>query len=501
MTSVTVHQVAVIGAGFSGLCMAIRLKEAGIDDFAVYEKADDVGGVWRDNVYPGAGCDVPSHLYSFSFARYAGWSRAYPKQGEILAYLHRCVRRYDLQPHLRLRTEIAAARWDDEAGLWQLTDTAGGEHSAKVLVCGVGQLNRPRYPEVPGRDTFDGTAFHSALWDPELTPESLADKDVAVIGTGPSSVQFIPEIAPHARRLYVFQRSANWVIPKYDYGFGPASRWTFQHVPGVRLALRGFTFTVIGETLMYSAIAGSRLGRGVQKFSARHLRKQIPDNPELRAKLTPDFPIGCKRILISDDYYPALARPNVEVVTEPVAEITATGVRTDDGVERPVSVLVYGTGFRATEFLAPIEVVGRDGVRLHDRWRDGASAYLGIAVPEFPNLFLLYGPTTNLGHNSVVYMIESQVRYIMRWLRAARAGRVEVAAEALAAYDAEVADLLHRTAWEAGCQSWYMTSAGKVVNNWPLRCLRYRLATRRPKRRDFLPAPPAGVDSDRSTTV
>jgi cation diffusion facilitator CzcD-associated flavoprotein CzcO len=487
MTTVTVHQVAVIGAGFSGLCMAIRLKGSGIDDFAVYEKADDVGGVWRDNVYPGAGCDVPSHLYSFSFARYSGWSRAYPKQDEILAYLHRCVQRYDLAPHLRLGTEITAAEWDEDAALWRLTDASGGAHAARVLVCGVGQLNRPKYPEVPGVGSFDGTAFHSALWEATQTPESFEGKDVAVIGTGPSAVQFIPEIAPHARRLYVFQRTANWVIPKYDYPFGPASRWTFKHVPGVRLALRGFVFTVIGETLLYSAIAGSRLGRGVQRFSARHLRKQIPDDPELRAKLTPDFPIGCKRILISDGYYPALARPNVEVVTEPVASITPRGVVTGDGVERPVSVLVYGTGFRATEFLAPIELIGRGGVRLHDRWRDGASAYLGIAVPEFPNLFLLYGPSTNLGHNSVVYMIESQVRYILQWLRAARAGRVEVAAEALAAYEAEVAELLHRTAWESGCRSWYMTSAGKVVNNWPRRCFRYRLATRRPRSRDFLP--------------
>lgn len=466
--------------------MAIQLKRGAVEDFVVFDKGSDVGGVWRDNVYPGCGCDVPSHLYSYSFARYSGWSRAYPKQAEILDYLHQCVRRWKLGPHLRLETEIVAAEWEPQERLWRLRDAAGSEYTARVLVCGVGQLNRPRYPSVAGREEFAGAAFHSAEWDAEWPPEAFAGKDVAVIGTGASAVQFVPEIARYARRLYVFQRSANWVIPKYDYTFGPLVRSAFRWVPGLRLAMRGFNYAVLGEALLYSAIAGSSLGRGLQKFSKRYLDKQIPDDPELRAKLTPDFPIGCKRILISDDWYPALARDNVEVVTEAVTEVTSGGVRTEDGRERDVAVLVYGTGFRATEFLAPIEIVGRGGVRLSDKWREGATAYLGMAVPEFPNMFLLYGPSTNLGHNSVVYMIESQVRYVMGWLQAARDGQVEVAEEALATYEATIRRLLRRTAWEAGCSSWYKTADGRVVNNWPLRSFRYRLATRRPRARDFL---------------
>lgn len=476
--------------------MAIRLRRAGVRDFVVFDKESDIGGVWRDNVYPGCGCDVPSHLYSYSFARYADWSRAYPKQSEILDYLHRCVSRWKLEPHLRLNTEIAEARWEPQERLWRLRDARGTEYTARTVVCGVGQLNRPRYASVPGRESFTGPQFHSAAWDPSFQPpEAFAGQDVAVIGTGPSAVQFVPEIAPHARSLTVFQRSANWVIPKYDYAFGPGSRWALRNVPGLRLALRGFIFTVVCETLLYSAIAGSPLGRGVQKFSARYLRTRIAD-PELRAKLTPDFPIGCKRILISDDWYPALARANVEVVTDPVAAITPGGVRTADGTHHPASVLIHATGFRATEFLSPIEIVGRNGTRLHDRWKDGADAYLGIAVPEFPNLFLLYGPSTNLGHNSVVYMIESQVGYIMRWLRAARDGQVEVAEQALAAYTRTMRRLLSRTAWEAGCTSWYQTADGRVVNNWPRRSYRYRLATRRPRAQDFRPPsgpPPTAV--------
>lgn len=475
----------MVGAGFSGLCMAIHLQRAGIRDFVVFDKGSDIGGVWRDNVYPGCGCDVPSHLYSYSFARYADWTRAYPKQQEILDYLHGCVRRWKLAPHLRLETEIVAAEWQAQERRWRLRDASGTEYTARVLVCGVGQLNRPRYPSVPGRDTFAGAQFHSAAWDPGYPPEAFAGQDVAVIGTGASAAQFVPEIARHARRLTVFQRSANWVIPKYDYAFGPRSRWAFRHVPGLRLALRGFIYTLVGETLLYSAVAGSALGRGVQRFSARHLRTQISD-PELRAKLTPDFPIGCKRIVISDDWYPAPARDNVELVTDAVTEVTPDGVRTADGRHHPASVLIHATGFRATEFLAPIEVTGRDGVRLHERWRDGASAYLGIAVPEFPNLFLLYGPTTNLGHNSVVYMIESQVRYIMRWLRATGAEQVEVAEAALTAYTASMERLLRKTAWGAGCTSWYKTPAGRVINNWPRRSFRYRLATKRLHDRDFL---------------
>lgn len=472
-------QVAIIGAGFAGLCMAIRLTGARIP-FTVYEKADDIGGVWRDNTYPGAGCDVPSALYSYSFAVNQRWSRAFPLQDEILDYLRGCVDRYGLRPNLRFGTEIAGARYDEQAGIWRLTATDGREFTARILVPAVGQLNRPKWPDLPGQDTFLGTAFHSARWQHD---HDSTGKTVAVIGTGPSAAQFIPHLAADARTLYVFQRSANWVLPKWDYRFGTGHRLLFRSVIG-RLALRGLWFC-FGDFVLYAAVRGRRLGRVVDFLCHRQLRTQIADE-SLRAKLTPDFPAGCKRILISDDYFPALARDNVEVITEPIAEITPDGLRTTDGRTVTVDTIVYGTGFTATEFLAPMEIVGRTGRRLRaDAWADGAAAYLGMTVPEFPNLFLLYGPNTNLGNNSVVVMIEAQVRYVLACIRRLGGGVLEVNPAVFARYQAELATALRDTVWEAGCTSWYKTASGRVTNNWPRRVLRYRDRTRRPAVRDF----------------
>ncbi|MFI1378658.1 flavin-containing monooxygenase [Embleya sp. NPDC020886] len=462
-------EIAIIGAGFAGICMAIRLRQAGIDDFTVYEKADALGGVWRDNTYPGAGCDIPSVLYSYSFAQRADWSRVYPEQREILRYLHECAEGFDVVGRIRFDTEVFSAGWHPDESVWRL-ETSRGSVSARAVVSAVGQLNRPRLPDVPGLDTFAGTAFHSARWRHD---HDLTDRTVAVIGTGPSAVQFVPRIAERVRKLYVFQRSANWVVPKPDRAYGPTARRVFRLVPPARLAVRGATY-LRGETAVYWAVRGDRRGTLVEKTARRHLAAQIAD-PDLRRRLTPDFPIGCKRILISQDFYPTLTRDNVELVTDPITEVTARGPQTAvRGYD--VDTLIHGTGFLATEFLRPMEIVGRDGVRLHDVWREGAAAHLGIDVPRFPNLFLLYGPGTNLGHNSIVYMIESQVAYVVRKLRG---GRVHEVGEDryLAAHRALVAGLAG-TALEADCTSWYKGADGRVTTNWPWRTYRYRLATR-----------------------
>jgi cation diffusion facilitator CzcD-associated flavoprotein CzcO len=470
--SARIQHVAIIGAGFSGLCMAIRLRRAGFDDFTVYEKADDLGGVWRDNTYPGAGCDVPSVLYSYSFAQHGRWSRSFPRQHEILGYLRDCAEKFGLTGHLRFGTEITAAHYDPDAEVWRLRTAAGDEIASRFLVSGVGQLNRPRYPDVPGIGNFVGTAFHSAEWRHD---HDLTGRRVAVIGTGPSAVQFVPEIAPKVHRLHVFQRSANWVVPKPDREFGRTTRRLRDRTAPVRLLLRGLTYAR-AETVLYWAVKGGRLAVIAEHVSRRHLEKSVADG-ELRAKLTPDFPIGCKRILISDDWYPALARDNVELVTEPVSRIIRTGIDTADGVHRPVDTIVFGTGFRATEFLRPMEIVGRDGARLHDVWKDGPAAYLGITVPGFPNLFMLYGPGTNLGHNSIIHMIESQAGFILRKILAG--GVHDVPRQAFDHEQERLRRAIAASAFAADCDSWYKNADGRVVSNWALRTSTYRRLTRR----------------------
>ncbi|GLW07788.1 4-hydroxyacetophenone monooxygenase [Microtetraspora sp. NBRC 13810] len=468
--------VAIIGAGVGGLCMAIRLRMAGVTSFTVFEKAGDIGGTWRDNTYPGAGCDVPSHLYSYSFEKYASWTRRFPEQPEILAYLHRCADKYRIWPHIRLNAEVTSARYVD--GRWRITTADGGEADFDVLVTGVGQLSRPRLPDIPGRADFAGTAFHSARWD---HGHDLTGREVAVIGNGSSAAQFIPRIAPLVARLDVYQRTPNWVIPKPDEGFGPAARLAFHHLPFLQRAYRGLIHRRL-ETLFLPALR--RDGWTADRLRAMalgHLARQVPD-PVLRAKLTPGYRIGCKRIVVDNAFYPALTRPNVAVVTDPIRRITAKGVETADGTLRQADTIIYATGFHATSFLAPIEITGRDGRSLAERWRDGAEAYLGLAVPGFPNLFLLYGPNTNLGHNSIILMIEAQVRYILQCLRLiSLRGPIEVRQAALAAWRRRLEQAMGDMIWQDGCQSWYQTESGRITTNWPGSTTLYRRLTRAPR--------------------
>lgn len=472
-------RVAIVGAGVSGLCMAIALKKAGIDSFTIFEKSDGVGGTWRDNTYPGAGCDVPSHLYSFSFAPKYDWSRIYSPQPEILAYFEDCARRFGLLPHCRFRTELESATFDEQAGLWHLRTTEGEQVAAEVLVSGVGQLNRPYYPNLPGLEGFRGKTFHSARWDHGY---DLAGKRVAVIGNGASALQFIPHVAEAAAHLSVFQRSNNYIIPRGDRPYTDREKRWFRRSTAFRLLHRGLIYLLL-EKNFFAFRPGTWMAKIMEHAARKHLEAQVPD-PALRAKLTPDYPIGCKRILIGDDYYPALQRENVEVVTDAIDHVTGDAIVTSDGREHPVDAIIYGTGFVTTSFLAPMKVTGKGGLALADAWKEGAEAYLGVAVAGFPNFFLLYGPNTNLGHNSIIFMIECQVRYVMGCIEALRRRNLrwlDVKPSAMADFNRELRRELDKSVWATGCTSWYKTEGGKITNNWSDFTLRYWWRTRRPK--------------------
>jgi cation diffusion facilitator CzcD-associated flavoprotein CzcO len=475
--------VAIIGAGFGGICMAAQLKRAGITTFTIFEKAADVGGIWRDNTYPGCGCDVPSHLYSYSFEKYRSSTLRYPAQTEILEYLHAVRDQYALREHLRLNAEIVAARYDDATARWTLTTVHGESHDADIVVYAVGQLDRPRLPEIPGRETFTGPAFHSARWNHDL---DVAGKDVGVIGTGSSAAQLIPHVADKARRLYVFQRSANWVIPKPSPEFGGLTRAAFKHLPALQTAYRGLVY-VAADSVLWPVITRGWSARPVEWVARRHLRRTVADE-RLRRRLEPGHPVGCKRVVIDSNFYRAMNRENVELVTEKIVRIHPDKIETAGGF-RAVDALVYATGFRTTEFLGPLRVYGKSGRNLHDdQWRDGAEAYLGVAVPNFPNMFFLHGPNTILGHNSNVFIIECQVRYVMQCLQMLSTGRaraIEVTPQAMDEYKGWLDRAIGRTVWPAGCQSWYKTESGRVTNPWPASSWTYRRLLRRPRREAF----------------
>ncbi len=469
--------VAIIGSGFAGLCMGIKLKEAGFQNFTILEKAGRIGGTWRENTYPGAACDAPSFLYSFSFEPNPRWSRKFAEQPEILEYIEHCARKYGLIPHIQLNTEIGEAKWDDDDGSWKIRAKDGREFSARVLVSGCGQLNRPQFPKIPGMETFKGTAFHSAQWRHD---HDLSGERVAVIGNGASALQFIPKIAPKAKRLTLFQRSPYWVVPKPERIYGGLAKAIFSHVP---LAARLYRYWIYlqHESRWPAFSRDSWLGSLTKGIAKKYIKSQIAD-PELRRKLTPDFPVGCKRVLISNDYYSTLTRENVEVVDDPIARVTESGVETKSGRSFEADTIIYGTGFESTSFLAPMRIVGRKGRVLNERWKEGAEAYLGVAVPEFPNFFLLYGPNTNLGHNSIIFMIESQVNYIMHCVGEIARGvkSLEVREEAMRAFSGEMQRQLEHSVWGAGCSSWYKTDSGRITNNWAYSTVRYWWRMRRP---------------------
>jgi cation diffusion facilitator CzcD-associated flavoprotein CzcO len=474
-------RVAIVGTGFGGIAAAVRLRQAGIDDVVLFERSDDVGGVWRENTYPGAACDVASHLYSLSFAPKADWSRRFAPQAEIHQYLRDVARDFGLLPLIRFSTEVLAAAWDEDAGVWRLSLSDGRQHEADVLITATGQLSRPSRPDVPGLDRFRGTIFHSAEWDHD---HDLTGERVAVLGTGASAIQFVPQIAPRTAKLSLFQRSAPYVLPKPDGPYDERELRRYARVPGLlRLSRERIYFTNELRTLGFNT--EPRLLAGHRARYRKHLRQQVPD-PELRRKLTPTDPMGCKRILMSNEWYPALQLPQVEVVTDGIREVRGRSIVTADGTEREVDTIVLGTGFAATEFLAPMRITGRGGVDLHEEWKAGASAYLGTVVPGFPNLFVLYGPNTNLGHNSILVMLEAQVGWVVQAVRAlGRVRRLEIRREVAEAFDRWVQERLGHTVFAGGCHSWYLTESGRNTQNWPASTLTFRRRLRRLRLEEF----------------
>jgi cation diffusion facilitator CzcD-associated flavoprotein CzcO len=472
--TVTSTRIAIIGAGHSGICMGMQLKRAGMSDFLILEKAATLGGTWRDNTYPGASCDAPSFLYSFSFAQKTDWSRRFAWQSELLAYSVECTVKSGLLPHIRYDAEVTGARFEVSHNLWRVQLRNGDTVEAQFLVTGVGQLHRPSTPAIAGRETFAGKSFHSARWDHSV---DLAGKRIAVIGNAASAVQFVPQIAPLAAQLTVFQRSANWLLPRKDRLYSPRLHRRMARWPWLAKLRHQFQWFFFGEMQLTPLMKQVQPVQWLARRKALgHLRRQVKD-PALRAKLVPDYPIGAKRVLFNDDYYPALARDNVRLVTERIERIEPKGVRLagDELVE--ADVIIYATGFHATDFLAPMAITGAGGRELREEWKAGAHAYLGVTVSGFPNFFMLYGPNTNLGHNSILVMIEAQVGYVIDAIRRMDSlglKRFDVKREVMEAYNRELYRDLAKSVWAADKQSWYKLADGTITNNWPHSTMRYK---------------------------
>ncbi|MEC7815920.1 MAG: NAD(P)/FAD-dependent oxidoreductase [Pseudomonadota bacterium] len=499
------RHLAIIGTGFSGLGMAIKLKEAGFHDFVILEKNDDIGGTWHENQYPGCACDVQSALYSFSFEQNPNWSRMFAQQPEIKAYLKHCAEKHGLLDHIRFNTHVAGAHWDQQNGRWAL-DTCDSSAlwayrekrglnpgdaldrsdpelpafeslQATVLVSGMGGLSTPAYPDIPGLESFTGKSFHSQDWNHEY---DFRGKRVAVIGTGASAIQFVPEIAKTVAHLDLYQRTPPWVMPKPDRALTGLERRLFRAMPQSLNALRQSIYWTL-EARVLGFVGNPRILKLGELQARRHIRRQIRDKA-LRAKVTPDFHFGCKRVLISNNYYPALDQDHVDVLTDGIREVRANTIIDTNGVERSVDCIVFGTGFRAQDPIPRGMIFGRNGQDLLDAWQNGAEAYKGTTVAGFPNFFMLMGPNTGLGHSSMVYMIESQVQYVLDAVkRMAKAGwrSVEVRSEAVADYNAGLQDKLGDSVWQTGCKSWYVNEQGRNTTLWPGFTWQFRQQTRR----------------------
>jgi len=467
--------------------MAIKLLEAGTKSFLVIEKADEIGGTWYVNQYPGCACDIPSHLYSYSFERNPDWSRMYSPRDEIQRYLKACSEKYELGPYIRLNTRMRRAAWDAAAAVWRVTIADGATVTARVLVSAVGALHVPKYPEIPGLEKFAGPAFHSTWWDGSVP---LEGRRVAVIGTGASAIQFVPEIAAKVAKLMVFQRTPPWIFPKADFPIPERWKGLFRRAPFFSWLFRIYLFWLFDIRIWGFLGKARMLRKRGQKMALDHLEEQVSD-PGLRARLKPSYELGCKRVLISNDFYPAIQRPNVEFITDRITEIREHSIVTQDGTERPVDVLIYGTGFRATEPLHDTEIIGRDGVQIHQAWKERISAYLGVTVSGFPNFFILLGPNTGLGHNSVVLMSEAQIGYVMDCLRLMRkrgSKVMEVKPSTQQQFVEELRKRLAGTVWESGgCRSWYQDAkTGESPVIWPGSVVRYKRKTRAVAEQDYV---------------
>lgn len=477
------HSIAIIGSGFGGLGMAIQLKQAGFTDFIIFEKSTQVGGTWRDNTYPGAACDVQSHLYSYSFEPKYNWSRRFSPQAEIQAYIEHCVEKYELTEHIRFQAEVTQATFNDNKQQWLIELTNGETFTVNSLISATGQLNQPAYPNIPGLDSFTGTLFHSARWNHDY---ELNNKRVAVIGTGASAIQFVPQIVPQVSQLTLFQRSAAWVIPKPDKAFAPWKQWVFKHIPFVDRLYRGFIY-VKNEA---RGLAFTRFDwlLGVIAWRAKRIAARDVSNLVKRRQLIPNYKIGCNRILMANDWYTSIDQAHVDLVTDPITQIKANKVFTESGSSYEVDAIILGTGFKATDFLAPMTITGRTGKTLNQVWQDGAEAYKGISVAGFPNLFILYGPNTNLSHNSILYMLESQFRYVLSCLNNLKersATCMDVIPERQAEFVDTLQKRLEKSVWASGCNSWYTTESGRNVINWYGFTFSFRRLTKRANLADY----------------
>ncbi len=459
-------QILIIGAGFSGICMGVQLKEAARDDFIIVEKADEVGGTWRENTYPGAECDIPSALYSYSFAPNPAWDFKWAKQKQIHAYQKEIAQNYGLYEHIRFGRTVVSASY--EAGRWQTVFADGEVITSRFLVSAIGQLHVPKTPEIKGAVDYKGASFHSAQWDHTYDYEC---KNIAVIGNAASAIQLIPELAEAAEHLTVYHRTPNWIIPKKDRAYSGIEKWLGKRVPGLGKLYR-FSLFAQGEFFVWRIIMGKPIARWFgEAWVMAGLRKHVKD-PDLRAKMLPDYPMGARRVLLSDKIYPAFARDNVDVVLDGLDQFTEDGVQTVDGTNRAHDLVVYATGFYTNPFLKEIDVTGQGDVSLKDHWADGATAYMGTMTAGFPNLFVLYGPNTNTGHTSIIYKIENQIGYVMQLIERTTS-IISVSAETEADFADEMQTRLEGLAWSKVEESWYKVG-NRVPNNWPGSALEFK---------------------------
>ena len=483
MTRQRSPSVIIIGSGFGGLGMAIQLKRAGFHDLTLLERATDIGGTWRDNTYPGAACDVQSHLYSYSFEPKHDWSRKFAGQAEILDYMRHCVTKYGLAEHLEFNRAVERAVFDAQTNQWSVSTESGHQYKADILITATGQLNRPAIPGIPGLETFQGTCFHSARWQHGC---DLSGKRVAVIGTGASAIQFVPEIVSQVASLDLYQRSAAWVLPKPDRPFTPREQTLFRSLPGWDRLYRSLIYWKNESR----ALAFTRLSWILDVFARqarREAEKRVTD-PDKRARIVPDYRIGCKRILISNDWYPAINQPHLSLVTEAIDHVGKDAIVLTTGERRPADVIILATGFKASEFLAPMQITGLNSVTLNQAWAEGSQAFKGISVSGFPNLFMLYGPNTNLAHNSIIYMLESQFRYVVSAVEAlARypGAAMDVRQDQQTRFCQTIQNRLDGTVWDSGCTSWYLDEHGRNTINWPGFTFGYRFATREVDTADY----------------
>lgn len=468
--------VLIVGAGFAGICMAIKLKQQGKRSFVVLERAERVGGTWRDNSYPGAACDVPSFVYSYSFDQNPEWSRMFSPQEEILNYIENCVNKHGLQNSIKLKSSVNKAVFNEADGLWDVYTQQGDHYQAKALMGATGPLNKAQFPDLPGMDSFKGPKFHTSHWDHSF---DYKGNTVAVVGTGASAIQVVPGIAADVKKLYLFQRTPAWVTPRPDRDVKEWEQKLFKALPFTQTIAR----TLVYWQLEIRALAFTRypgILEQVGKLVLRHMYKSIND-PELRKKLTPNYTMGCKRVLVSNDYYPALARPNVEVLTGGLRAVTETGVVNADGTEHDVDAIIFATGFQASDHNAPFEIRGLKNRDLREEWAPGGEAYLGTTVSGYPNMFMFVGPNTGLGHNSIIHIIESQANYVMQAINTLfdkKMKYLNVKEQEQEKYNQQIQKRLSRTVWNVGgCQSWYLNANGKNTTLWPGFTIGYRQAT------------------------